>query len=589
MSQIPRPRPLYFDAAGHQVFAVFHDAGGSGDSRTGVVISPQFGWEAMCSHRPRRAWAERLAAAGFPVLRIDHAASGDSSGSPDDPDLLGAWTAGVDAAVRWLRDGADCSRVAVIGLELGGLAAVRAVASGTPADDVVLWNVPATGRTLVRALRAFGKFEHAPAAPPELVPDADLPPGAQIAGGYVMSAATLADLGALDLTAPPMALTADLRVLLLGRDDLPADPALQAALRDAGAHVDVLPGPGYSAMTAEPTEAVPPLETADTITSWLRAAPPRQPSAAPGAVPVARDSLDLPGARETPVAIRQSFGDLFGILTEPTGDRADVCAVLLNAGALTHAGPNRMWVEAARRWSAQGVPSLRLDLEGIGEADGDETAYADVGAFYTEVLIPQVIAALDDLGRRGLPQRFVLLGLCSGAYWAFHSALLDARITGVYLINPRALLWDDEVRALHQVRKLRKLARPSTWRRVLDSRQSTTRPAVVARAAADLAVTRARTLPARVARRPDPPAAGYDRCFDAFDAVPARAVFLFTGDEPLHDELVRGGELGRLGHWPSIELHLVAQTAQTHTLRPLWCQRRVHALLDAALAQDRPA
>ena len=567
------------------MFAVFHDVSGAGP-RTGVILSPQFGWEAMCSHRPRRAWAERLASAGLPVLRIDHAATGDSSGSPDDPDLLDAWTAGVDAAVRWLRDGAGCSRVAVVGLELGGLVAVRAVASGTPADDLVLWNVPATGRTLVRTLRAFGRFEHAPAPPPELGPDADLPAGSQIAGGYVMTAATLTDLGALDLAAPGLALTADLRVLLLGRDDLPADPALEAALGDAGACVDVLPGPGYSAMTAEPTEAVPPLETADTVTSWLRAAPPRPPAGASGAGPVARDTLELAGVRETPVAIQQPFGELFGILTEPVGDRAGVCAVLLNAGALTHAGPNRMWVEAARRWAARGVPSLRLDLEGIGEADGDETAYADVGAFYTEVLIPQVLAALDDLGRRGLPQRFVLLGLCSGAYWAFHAALLDARITGVYLVNPRALLWDDEVRALQQVRKLRKLARPSTWRRALDTGQSTTRPSVIARAVAELAVTRARALPARVAGQPDPAAGGYDRSFDAFEAAAARGVFLFTGDEPLHDELVRGGEVERLERWPSIELHLVAQTVQTHTLRPFWCQRRVHALLDAALAQD---
>jgi alpha-beta hydrolase superfamily lysophospholipase len=564
---------------------MFHDVGGGG-ARTGVVLSPQFGWEAMCSHRPRRAWAERLASAGLPVLRIDHAATGDSSGTPGDPDLLGAWTAGVDAAVRWLRDGAGCSRVAVIGLELGGLVAVRAVASGTPADDLVLWNVPAGGRTLVRALRAFGRFEHAPPAPPELGPDADLPAGSQIAGGYVMTAATLADLGALDLTSPAPALPDDLRVLLLGRDDLPVDPALATTLQDAGAIVDVLPGPGYSAMTAEPTEAVPPLDTADAVTAWLRAAPPGPPATVSGSAPVARDTLDLLGARETPVAIRQPCGELFGILTEPTGDRADLCAVLLNAGALTHAGPNRMWVEAARRWAQQGVPSLRLDLEGIGESDGDETAYTDVGAFYTEALVPQVLAALDDLARRGLPQRFVLLGLCSGAYWAFHAALRDERVAAAYLVNPRALLWDDEVRSLQQVRKLRKLARPSTWRKVLDGNQSTTRPSVIARAAAELAVTRARSLPARVAGRPDPAVHGYDRCFDALDAGGARALFLFTGDEPLHDELVRGGEVERLAHWPSIDLHVVARTDQTHTLRPYWCQREVHGLLDAALAQD---
>jgi alpha/beta superfamily hydrolase len=30
-----------------------------------------------------------------------------------------------------------------------------------------------------------------------------------------------------------------------------------------------------------------------------------------------------------------------------------------------------MWVEASRRWAALGVATLRIDLEGIGDADGD--------------------------------------------------------------------------------------------------------------------------------------------------------------------------------------------------------------------------
>ena len=464
MTQVPRAQPLYLDAAEHRVFGMFHDAA-PGPDRTGVVLSPQFGWEAMCSHRPRRAWAERLAADGMPVLRIDHAATGDSSGSPRDAGLLNAWIAGVGAAARQLR-AAGCSRVGVVGLELGGLAALGAAALGAPIDELVLWNVPATGSTLTRALRAFGRFEHAPPPPPELGPDAALPEGEQIAGGYVMTAATLADIGAIDLTAQPPRLPAHLRVLLLGRDDLPADPALETALRDGGAHVDVLAGPGYSAMTAEPTEAVPPAATIDAVSAWLRAAPPRPPVALDDPAPRAQETLDLPGLRETPIAIAQPCGELFGILAEPAGERADVCVVLLNAGALTHAGPNRMWVETARRWAAQGVPSLRLDLEGIGESDGDERAYTDVGAFYTEELIPQVLAALDDLAARGLPQRFILLGLCSGAYWAFHAALRDDRILAAYLLNPRALLWDDGVHSRQQLRKLRKLARPSTWQRV---------------------------------------------------------------------------------------------------------------------------
>ena len=64
--------------------------------------------------------------------------------------------------------------------------------------------------------------------------------------------------------------------------------------------------------------------------------------------------------RETPITVEHAHGSLFGVLAEPDLDvPAPVCAVLLNAGALRHIGPGRMWVELARRWTAKGVPTLR--------------------------------------------------------------------------------------------------------------------------------------------------------------------------------------------------------------------------------------
>ena len=72
-----------------------------------------------------------------------------------------------------------------------------------------------------------------------------------------------------------------------------------------------------------------------------------------------------------------------------------------------------MWVEAARRWAAQGVPTLRLDIEGIGDADGGTTPYVDSAQLYVAELVPQVLAALDALKDRGIGDRFVVAGLCS--------------------------------------------------------------------------------------------------------------------------------------------------------------------------------
>jgi len=58
---------------------------------------------------------------------------------------------------------------------------------------------------------------------------------------------------------------------------------------------------------------------------------------------------------------------LSGVLTEPLGSGEGVlCAILLNAGAVRRIGHHRMWVEVARRWAARGVPTLRLDVVGVG-------------------------------------------------------------------------------------------------------------------------------------------------------------------------------------------------------------------------------
>src|SRR5256885_12260929 len=61
-------------------------------------------------------------------------------------------------------------------------------------------------------------------------------------------------------------------------------------------------------------------------------------------------------------------------------------------------GQGRMWVDAARRLAAAGVPTLRLDLEGIGDADGDGRRFTDMGELYEPRLVSPAIAALDRSG-----------------------------------------------------------------------------------------------------------------------------------------------------------------------------------------------
>jgi hypothetical protein len=289
--------------------------------------------------------------------------------------------------------------------------------------------------------------------------------------------------------------------------------------------------------------------------------------------------------RETALVISASSVRLAAVLSEPVDDRADgLCVVLLNAGAVRRIGPSRLWVEAARRWAAAGVPVLRLDLEAIGDSDGDESPYRDDAALYSPKFVPQVIEAMDHLQAHGIAQRFVLGGLCSGAFWSFHSALRDPRVRAVMLLNPRALIWRS---GLGPGRDLRALVtqRPSLSK----IRRLATGPRLHA-FLRWLAAT-----PARVFRRlalRESEAAATERELDTelgrLVSSGRGVLLLFSAHEPLHEELARTGVLARLAAAPNVTVEYV--DVRDHTMRPCWAQRELHAALDRALWREtRPA
>jgi alpha-beta hydrolase superfamily lysophospholipase len=536
----------YLDTTADPVLAVLHHA--TGDRKdTAVLMAPPFGWEDVCSYRSRRAWAESLAAQGFPVLRLDLPGTGDSAGDA----TVAASVDALTAAAGWLRAATGCPRVAAVGIGLGGLYACAAASAGAAYDDLVLWAVPARGRTLVREVRAFARLGQG----------AVLPDGSLAANGFVLPAATAADLDALDLTTlpPPATVT---RALLLDRDGIAVDDGLRTFL--AHAAVTAAPGPGYAALMARPQESVPPREVMATVASWLAEA------ASPGAPAEPKppvEQADLGGVRE------RVLGP--GILTEPLGNRADVTAVLLNAGAIRRIGPNRMWVDVARRWARRGVPTVRVDLRSIGDAEGTDRWTGTDGQFYEESYRAEVTALLDDLVARGLPGRFVLGGLCSGAYWSFHVAQRDPRVVGAVLLNPMTFAYDPFAEVLRTSRVLRRVWRASGWRKLLGGESSLSNVTTVLRAAAVRVVTK--PLPRRPDEAVEP---GLDRLRD--NGV--RTLLVFSAGEPLREELAREGFFERLERWPNLDVRLLDGPADVHTLQPLALQERVNALVDGALS-----
>jgi alpha-beta hydrolase superfamily lysophospholipase len=616
----PQPvQPFYLQGSGTPPFFALLHRGVGTPRQTAVLLCPPFGWEDMCSYRIRREWAEHLARTGYTTLRIDLPGSGDSAGAPSDPRQLDAWTQAVSAAARWLRRPtgdrpAGAGKVAVIGIGLGGMVSCRAALQGAPIDELVLWSVPARGRTLLRELRTFSAFEVAnlPDAG-ESVPSSDpADDGILVTNGYLLSAETVVELEGFDLGEVDPSWQATPRALLLGRDGLKVDRALPAILERAGATVTVADGRGYGAMMVEPQDARRPEEVFELVSSWLQEGEPRHGASLDTSAAAGRGTADpaVPSEpkhedemvlhcsgvalRERPVFLDGPDGQLFGVLTEPLGARRELTALLLNAGPQRRIGPSRMWVEIARRWAARGVPTLRIDATGIGDAEGDATALGQVTAFYRAGYVVQARAALELLAERGLPPRFVMVGLCSGAYWSAQAALADERVAAVMMLNPRTLVFDEWRHTARRTRHLRKqMLRPSTWRRALRgelklAKHLETGRTLVERAASGPMRARERIAPRRgkLATREQAAREPIEDLFDALRDRDQRALLLFTGKEVLHRELSRKGVLDRIDLWPNLEIALMGTSADTHTLTPLWLQRQVHELLDRALEEE---
>ena len=122
---------------------------------------------------------------------------------------------------------------------------------------------------------------------------------------------------------------------------------------------------------------------------------------------------------------------LMGLLTMPDEfDAGRPAALLLNAGLLHRVGPNRLNVELARTLAQAGFPALRFDMAGVGDSELQVGGMLDI-----ERSRQDVVEAMNAVEAATTVDRFVPIGLCTGAYNAFRAALIDERVSGAVLID----------------------------------------------------------------------------------------------------------------------------------------------------------
>ena len=430
-----RRQPLYLGTGSDAFFAWYHEAAG-GEARDCVaVICPPIGHEYTRSHRSLRHLADRLARAGIPALRFDYHGIGDSPGGDLDPSRLETWQSNVQAAVQRARELSGRSRVCLVGVRLGGSLAALAAAARHDVDLLVLWNACVTGRPYLRELQAIAAS----------VEDTSLNiPGLVESGGFAMTEETREAIARVNIAAADVRAR---RVLIATRDDMTPEKTLPPQLAARGVAFDVEALPGWSGMMAEHQFTVVPEAALERIVAWVASHTQPAWSTAPR-TELAPASIRFASGGEDGVPIEESahrFGEggrLFGILARPQqGERPGPLVILFNAGAVHHVGPNRTTVEIARALAASGIPSLRFDLETLGDSVLDDawrenypyprTAMRDVGKVFE--------FARDGLGY----ERVAAAGLCSGAHMSFHAALdpQHALLDEAILINPLVYYW----------------------------------------------------------------------------------------------------------------------------------------------------
>jgi pimeloyl-ACP methyl ester carboxylesterase len=384
-----------------------------GRARSGVVVLPPLGYQWWSAHRTHRVIAERLAAAGHLVARVDYDGTGDSAGEASDPDRVGAWRASVAAAASELR-ALGCSSVSLVGTRLGGTLALLDGAE-LEVEAIALWAPVTNGRRWARELRMLG----------EAVPGDE---GAVATAGVVFTGATLEEVGALSTAALDRAPAA--RVLIA--DGRP-DAKLAAQLGELGCAVETAVVDGGERALDEPTEdAVVPEEVVAAIVSWLGA----------GVVEGEAGPLDEAEVRMpwrdgvvTETVMRVGPQQLLAIRTESAAAAPGPALVFLNTGSEPHVGPGRAWVELTRTLALAGHTCIRADWRGWGESpDGGHAP----GRPYDPHTVGDTIALVAGLEAEGF-EDIILVGLCASAWVALRAAL-DVRVAGVVAINPQ-LYW----------------------------------------------------------------------------------------------------------------------------------------------------
>jgi pimeloyl-ACP methyl ester carboxylesterase len=408
----------------NETFGWLHAPRG-GVGRVGVVICPSLMQDALVSHVSLRLLADKLAEAGYWVLRFDYPGTGDSAAEGDIEPPEGhwrAWQESVNGAADWLRATTGAVELVLCGLRIGATLATLVAAERADVAGVIQLAPVVRGNSYVRQLLVQAQIQTGKALPP----DQDL-----AFYEFRFSPRTLDEMRAVDLR--KLRMQSGQKIAVYPRADSKLVDECTAAWNAQGTQVVRGDWPKLEPMMRHNIIDEHTLADFEDVIAWLSRAVPydathRAVVPQPGVA-----TLKLPGCVEQPMYFGRR-GRLFGILCQPESGRPDMAVIMTNSGRDPHYGSCRQSVTLARRLARAGVASLRMDFAGLGDSLGSVGREHLLTPMFEQDRLPDIKGALDALERLGY-RRFALQGLCAGAYHSFTAGLSDPRVNALLLVN----------------------------------------------------------------------------------------------------------------------------------------------------------
>jgi alpha-beta hydrolase superfamily lysophospholipase len=412
-------KPIWFGTAERPLFGWFHSPE-DGRARSGVVLCPPFGREYTQAHYALRLLAERLASLGICTLRFDYDGTGDSAGNGGDPERVPAWLGSITAAMETVQ-AAGAEKTFVVGMRIGATLAGIVAEKSAILEGLVLWDPVASGKEYLSYQRALSALSLE-------VSGGD---GSVQAPGLVFDSVTTEHLKALDLTTTEGGLAK--RVLVLTRPDR-GSGRLSKRLDLPHVHWGQATGQAKLMDVGSPYQVLP-YDDVERIAVWIADSSPhnRAQLVVPATASEAVVAADVSAGPVVETPMRVGPAGLFGVMTEVPGRSSGPTVVFVSVANEHHVGPNRLWVDLARRWATAGFRSFRLDLSGLGDSP---TRHPQQATF-----VPRAPEAFDDVSdttralRPDDPSDVVLVGLCAAGYQVLDSAF-QVKPRGVVALNP---------------------------------------------------------------------------------------------------------------------------------------------------------